>query len=220
MSKPSWFESTNDLSEISEHSMRRSILGSSIDLHKMRCLWLISFIQDMRNLMGMSSQLYMGGLSIYPSLYNAILFIRNDFQVESQTCKNQHHESDYDRLACLFAITIMVQESVSLAYTGPIKELAVLDMSLQTYRHAWEDSIHLLRLFLHNHVVGSYPNGELKIDYVMQMTDIVSHLSLEAHQGIEKCLLNMLCRTWDGKLPFFVDDGGTPDSLLSTVHGY
>lgn len=220
MSKPSWFESTNDLSEISEHSMRRSILGSSIDLHKMRCLWLISFIQDMRNLMGMSSQLYMGGLSVYPSLYDAILFIRNDFQVESQTCKTQHHESDYDRLACLFAITIMVQESVSLAYSAPINELAILDMSLQTYRHAWEGSIHLLRSFLHNHFVSSYPNDELKIDYVMQMTDIVSHLSLEAHQGIEKCLLNMLCRTWDGKLPFFVDDGGTPDSLLSTVHGY
>ena len=114
----------------------------------------------------------------------------------------------------------MVQKSVSLAYSAPINELAIPDMSLQTYRHAWEGSIHLLRSFLHNHFVNPYLNGELKTDYVMQMTDIVSHLSLEAYRGIEKCLLNMLCRTWDGKLPFFVDDGGTPDSLLSTVHGY
>ncbi|BCR85437.1 uncharacterized protein ACHE_20894A [Aspergillus chevalieri] len=220
MSKPSWFESTNDLSEISEHSIRRSILGSSIDLHKMRCLWLISFIQDMRNLMGMSSQLYMGGLSVYPSLYDAVLFIRNDFLIEGEAYKTECHESDYDRLTCLFAITIMVQESISLAYAAQSNELATLDMSLQTYRHVWEGSIHSLRSFIRNHFLNSYPNGELKIDYVMQMTDIVSHLSLEAHQGIEKCLLNMLCRTWDGRLPFFVDDGGTPDSLLSTVHGY
>lgn len=218
MSKPSWFESTNDLSEISEHSIRRNILGNSIDVHKIRCLWLISFIQDMRNLMGMSSHLYMGGLSVYPSLYDAVLFIRNDLQVESQKCKTR--ESNYNRLACLFAITIMVQDSVSLAYSAQSNELAILDMSLQIYRHAWEGSINLLRSFLHNHFVNSYPNGGLKIDYVMQMTDIVSHLSLEAQKGIEKCLLNMLCRTWDGKLPFFVDDGGTPDSLLSTVHGY
>lgn len=220
MSKPSWFESTNDLSEISEHSTRKSILGDSIDKHKMRCLWLISFIQDMRNLMGMSSQLYMDGLFVYPSLYDVVLFIRDAFEIDGQTYKIGYHESDYDRLTCLFAISITVQESVSLAYSAPGNGLAILDMSLQTYRYAWEGSIHSLRLFLHNHFVNSYPNGALKIDYVMQMTDVVSHLSLEAHRGIEKCLLNMLCRTRDGKLPFFVDDGGTPDSLLSSVHGY
>lgn len=220
MSKPSWFESTNDLSEISENKIRHSVLGSSIDLQKMRCLWLISFIQDMRNLMGMSSQLYMDGLLVFPSLYDAVLLIRNDFMLEAQTYKTQYLASDYDRLVCLFAISIMVQESVSLTLLSPANELAVLDLSLQTSRDDWMGSIHSLRFYLHNHFVNSYPNGVLKIEYVMQMTDVIKHLSLEAHRGIEKCLLNMLCRTREGRLPFYMDDGGTPDSLLSSVHGY
>lgn len=84
MSKPSWFESTNNLSETSEHNISHNILGSTIDLQKMRCLWLLSFIQDMRNLMSMSSQLYMDGLLAFPSLYNAILLIRDDFMLEEQ----------------------------------------------------------------------------------------------------------------------------------------
>lgn len=220
MSKPSWFESTNDLSEISENKIRHSILGSSIDLQKMRCLWLISFIQDMRNLMGMSSQLYMDGLLVFPSLYDAVLLIRNDFMLEAQTYKTQYLASDYDRLACLFAISIMVQETVSLTLASPANELAVLDLSLETSRDDWMGSIHSLRFYLHNHFANSYPNGALKIEYVMQMTDVIKYLSLEAHRGIEKCLLNMLCRTREGRLPFYMDDGGTPDSLLSSVHGY
>lgn len=218
MSKPSWFESSNDLSEISNHPIKRCILGTSVDLHKMRCLWLISFIQDMRNLMGMSTQLYMDGLEVLPSLYDAVLFIRNDFELE-QKLEADYMASVNDRLTCLFAICILVQESVSLAYAAPNNALNILDMSLHTAGGSWTTSIHSLRSFLHEHFVNYHPQGTLKIDYVMQMTDIVSHLSVEAHRGIEKCLLNMLCRTRDGRLPFSVDDEGTPDALLSSVHG-
>lgn len=220
MSKPSWFESTNDLSEISEHNMRNNILGTTIDLQKLRCLWLISFIQDMRNLMGMSAQLYMKGLLVFPSLYSAVLLIRDNFEIEGRTPQTQYLASDYDRLACLFAISIIVQESISLSYSAPANELAVLDLALQSSQGTWAGSIHLLRLFLHNHFINNYPKGVMKINYVMQMTDVMSHLSLEAHKGIEKCLLNMLCRTREGREPFYVDDGGNPDSLLSSVHGY
>lgn len=219
MSKPSWFESTNDLSEISEHNSH-SILGSTIDLQKMRCLWLLSFIQDMRNLVGMSSQLYMDGLLAFPSLYSAILLIRDDFMFQGQAYKTKYLASDYDRLACLFAISIMVQESVSMNFACPENELAVLDRSLQASCHDWVTSTHSLRSFLHSYFVNSHPKGSLKIEYVTQMTDVIKHLSLQAHRGIEKCLLNMLCRTREGRLPFYVDDGGTPDSLLSSVHGH
>ncbi|PYI09603.1 hypothetical protein BO78DRAFT_404830 [Aspergillus sclerotiicarbonarius CBS 121057] len=224
MSKPSWFESTNDLSEISDHRITtttQSILGSSIDLHKIRCLWLISFIQDMRNLMGMWSRLYLDGLLGFPSLYDAILLVRSSFEHEAEHSLSAYRPSDYDRLTCLFAICILVQGSVSQAYSGPHNALTILDMALETSRSAWETSIHLLHGFLRDHFVQVYPNGARTLDYVTQMTDVVGHLSLEAHQGIEKCLLNMLCRTRGSKLPFYVDDdGGTPDSLLSTVHGY
>lgn len=222
MSKPSWFESTNDLSEISEHKIGHNILGSTIDLQKMRCLWLISFIQDMRNLMGMSSQLYMDGLVVFPSLYNAVLLILDDFMQKGLADKLQYEAFDYDRLACLFAISIMVQESVSLNLTGPINELGALrglDVSLQASRDDWVASIYSLRLFLYGYIMNSFPTGEMKIEYITQMTDIIKHLSLEAHRGIEKCLINLLCGNRQGKLPFYVDDGGTPDSLLSSVRG-
>lgn len=221
MSKPSWFESTNDLAEISDHRIAtQSILGSSIDLHKIRCLWLISFIQDMRNLMGMWSRLYLDGLLGFPSLYDAILLVRGDFEHDAEHAQSAYRPADYDRLTCLFAICILVQGSVSQAYSGPHNALTVLDMALEMSRSTWESSIHLLHAFLHEHFVQVYPNGARTFDYVTQMTDVVSHLSLEAHQGIEKCLLNMLCRTRRSKLPFYADDGGTPDSLLSMVHGY
>ena len=219
MSKPPWYESTNDLSEISEHNLNHSTLGATIDLQKMRCLWLISFIQDMRNLMGMSAQLYMEGLLVFPSLYRAVLLIRDNFEVDGRTPQKQYLASDYDRLACLFAISIIVQESVSLSYSAPANELAILDLALQSSQDTWAGSVHLLRMFLHNHFINNYPNGVTKIDYVMQMTDVMSHLSLEAHKGIEKCLLNMLCRTREGKEPFYIGDGN-PDALLSSVHGY
>lgn len=220
MSKPSWFESSNDLSGISEHNMTNSILGATVDLQKLRCLWLISFIQDMRNLMGMSAQLYMKGLLVFPSLYSAVLLIRDNFEIDGKTPQNQYLAADYDRLACLFAISIIVQESVSLSYSAPANELAILDLALQSSQDTWSGSVHLLRAFLHNHLINNYPNGAAKTNYVMQMTDVVSHLSLEAHKGIEKCLLNMLCRTRDGREPFYTGDGGNPDALLSSVHGY
>lgn len=168
--------------------------------------------------MGMSTQLYMDGLEVLPSLYDAVLFIRNDFELE-QKLEADYMASVNDRLTCLFAICILVQESVSLAYAAPNNALNILDMSLHTAGGSWTTSIHSLRSFLHEHFVNYHPQGTLKIDYVMQMTDIVSNLSVEAHRGIEKCLLNMLCRTRDGRLPFSVDDEGTPDALLSSVHG-
>lgn len=221
MSKPSWFESTNYLSEISEHGVEHNILGNTVDLQKLRCLWLISFIQDMRNLMSMSSQLYLGGLFFFSSIYDAVLFIRSHFDKQSQSHKANYVQSDYDRLTCLFAISVMVQESVSSAGADSgIDNLSILDAALHESRHIWHDSVSQLRLFLHDHFVNCCANGAASIDYVVCMTDILGHLSLEAHQGIEKCLLNMLCRTRDGKLPYYVDNGGTPDSLLSTLHGF
>jgi hypothetical protein len=97
--------------------------------------------------------------------------------------------------------------------------LAVLDMSLSAAPTTWKPSIHATRSFLHQHFLRFYASGYQKVDYVMQMTSIISSLSLEAHRGIEQCLLNMLCRSREGGLRFGFDQGETPDSLLSSVHG-
>ncbi|RAK98065.1 uncharacterized protein BO80DRAFT_413128 [Aspergillus ibericus CBS 121593] len=225
MSKPTWFECTNDLSEISDQRLpTQSILGSSIDLHKIRCLWLISFIQDMRNLMSMWSRLYHSGLHFFPSLYDAILLIRAEFEFESESegeyTRAAYRACDYERLTCLFAICILVQGSVSQTYSGPHNALTILDMALEMGRWEWEGSVRDLYGFLRGHFVQVYPGGERTFEYVVKMTDVVGHLSLEAHQGIEKCLLNMLGRTRGGGMSGWGVDGGTPDELLSMVHGY
>ncbi|KAF7585567.1 hypothetical protein BBP40_010649 [Aspergillus hancockii] len=228
MTRPTWFESTNNLSEISEQSFQNAARVASVDTQKVRCLWLISFIQDMRTLMAFSSRLYMDGLAAYPALYDAVILLRSKFHSvnESPSHGSNFLGSDYDRLACLFSICITMQESISrppasLASPTPeiYNDMSLLDMTLATSRNLWETSVYSLRAFLHQHFVAYHPDGAAKIDYVMKMTDVLGHLSLEARRGVEKCLLNMLCRAREGKVWFLVDDGWTPDSLLSSVHG-
>ncbi|KAE8309787.1 hypothetical protein BDV41DRAFT_419970 [Aspergillus transmontanensis] len=227
MSKPTWFESSNNISEISEQSFQNAAKAALVDTQKVRCLWLISFIQDMRTLMAFSSRLYMDGLASYPSLYDAVQLLRANFHLANESPSHTaSFPSDYDRLACLFSICITMQESISrspVAASLPAPEIyndmALLDVALATSRNVWETSVYSLRAFLHHHFVAYHSDGAAKIDYVMKMTDVLGHLSLEARRGVEKCLLNMLCRAREGKMWFLTDDGWTPDSLLSSVHG-
>jgi len=221
MSRPSWFEPTNDISSISESPINKTISGAYLDMSKIRSLWLISFIQDMRTLMSVASRLYMDGLSIFPSLYDALLFVRRDFEEQAQSIC--YSASDYERLTCLFSISVMVQESVSSTAPGrdpsSVNSLALLDASLDAARPSWESSITRLMEFLRNHFLNFYTDGAQKISYILQTVDVITHLSFEALRGVEKCLINMLCRSRNGKVAFLVDDGWTPDSLLSSVHG-
>jgi hypothetical protein len=229
MSKPSWFEPTNNISEISEPSANAYSLDPTMDIQKIRCLWLISFIQDMRTFMGFSSRLYAYGLSTYPSVYDAIALLRDDFQtyhaIKSPSHGREMTASDYDRLTCLFSICLMMQDSISSPPRGPMNsplpshDLIVLDEALASSRALWEASVGNLRPFLLNHLMECHLDGMQKIDYVRRMVGVLSHLSLEAGIGVEKCLLNMLCRTQAAQSTFLVDDGWTPDSLLSSMHG-
>ncbi|KAK9243423.1 hypothetical protein V1506DRAFT_463005 [Lipomyces tetrasporus] len=236
MAKPSWFDSSNRVWEISEHHLNNSLhpmRASIIDLHKIYCLWLISFIQDMRTLMRSSSQLYQQGLAVYPAVHDAVLLLHFYFQLDAQTSMHEASCStpEYDRLACLLFISVLLQESMSSSYTSTAtpptsdsfsspssNSLAILDVSLQESRNMWEGSVGNMHLFLFHHFVN-LPNGSLKTKYAMQMTDVLGHLSLEARRGVEKCLLNMLCGTNGGKLRFSGEDSWTPDSLLSSMHG-
>jgi hypothetical protein len=227
MTHPSWFSPTNDISSISSPNFLVT------DIKRMRSLWLISFIQDMRNLVSMSLQLYRDGLSMFPALYDAVLFIRADFDTSvtfssaSSPLKTTYSNSDYDRLAAVFSICLMLQEAVSVTFGSPAvtatsndkNALAVLNMSLFSAPDTWKTSVYALRSFLDAHFLQFYVAGAHKINYVVQMTDIVDHLSLAAHRGIEKCLLNMLCRTRYGRMVYRADDGATPDALLSSLHG-
>ncbi|KAK9427125.1 hypothetical protein V1505DRAFT_318100 [Lipomyces doorenjongii] len=234
MAKPSWFDSSNRVWEISEHRLNNSlhpILASIVDLHKIYCLWLISFIQDMRTLLRSSSQLYQQGLGVYPAVHDAVLLLHHHFQLDAQTSTHEagYPSREYDRLASLLLISVLLQESMSSTSTATLptsgsfsrsssNRLAVLDASLQESRNRWEGSVGNLYLFIF-HYFMNLPDGSLKAKYTMQMTDVLGHLSLEARRGVEKCLLNMLCGTKGGKLRFSAEDSWTPDSLLSSMHG-
>ncbi|EED19795.1 hypothetical protein TSTA_030610 [Talaromyces stipitatus ATCC 10500] len=218
MSQPSWFSPTNNISGISS-----AVLGIRIAIERMRSLWLISFIQDMRNLMSMSLQLYQGGLLMFPAIHTAVLLIQSNYE---SAINGYSDAEDSDRLAALFCISIIVQESASSSFahsstsaTENNNALSLLDLSLFGAPNTWKTSMRNLRSFLHQYFLQSYVSGSEKINYVMQMTDIVSNLSLESRQGIERCLLNMFCRSSDGKFIFRPDEGATPDSLLSSVRG-
>lgn len=222
MSEPSWFNPANNISEISRYHIRNHLLGTDVDIHKIRSLWLVSFVQDMRTLMSLSSNLYIHGVALFPSVYDAIHLVRTNFELEQQVQKTAYSASDHNRLACLLAIAVMVQGTLSAVDTplsSGMNDLAVLDMALAASRHSWESSIHGLVAIIHAQFITIYANGAQKLEYIQQMTDVISRLSLDAQIGVEKCLLNMLCRKRDGRLFFPADGGWTPDSLLSSLRG-
>lgn len=227
MSKPSWFESTNNISEISEPSADAYALDPTMDIQKIRCLWLISFIQDMRTFMGFSSRFYIQGLSTCPALYKAALLLRDDFQAHHMDTSQDLGMTapDYDRLTCVFAICLMIQDSMTTPLDGPLYDslrsrgLVLLNGALAESQAMWEGSVQNLCPILHHHLTAFHVEGLEKVDYIKRMIEILGHLSLEARTGVEKCLLNMLCRTQGAQTTFLVDDGWTPDSLLSRMHG-
>lgn len=225
MTEPSWFESVNHISDISK-SFQCDAVDPSLDVQKVRCLWLISLIQDMRTFMGSSARFYAEGLSTYPSLYDAVRMIYLGYQLAAQNTAPDavNTASDFDRLFCLFTVAVLMQEGLPSTHTNSadhsdsITGLARLDVDLMVSRGLWETSVSDLRVILNNHLVEFHANGLQKIEYITNMADVLNSLSGEAHRGVEKCLINLLCRSKDKQL-FLVDDGWTPDSLLSSVHG-
>lgn len=236
MSKPSWFDASNRIWEICEQPFTpdlHPIMGDTQNLHRVRCLWLISFIQDMRTLMGGSSQLYLDGLSFHTAVRDAALLLWADSKYHTYTSMHQPEctPAEFRRLACLFFISVLLQGSMSthqsavspLAQQIPIMspgldDLLLLDTFLDCTRPSWEGSVENLHTTLF-HDFTSLPEGPQKMKYVLHMADVLRCMSDEARRGVEKCLLNMLCRIKGSELRFHSDDDWTPDSLLSSFHG-
>ncbi|KAL2839802.1 hypothetical protein BJY01DRAFT_219001 [Aspergillus pseudoustus] len=229
MSRPSWFESTNQLEQISRPSFSPSATQStsSLDIHKVRCLWLISFIQDMRTFMG---AFYNRGLFRYPCTHAAVGLLRHQFQLFTAG-----HFADDPRLmgwedemlGCLFSISVLIQDSISVVSDGgsiiPTKPstLDELESLLLRSQHVWMDSVHNLHLALFECLSRACENGQLnKVNYVTSLICVLSTLSLEARQGVEKCLLNLLYCLGNNNNVTLTDEGWTPDSLLSSMHGH
>lgn len=228
MSRPSWLESTNNLERISPPLFSPPIMQQTLscDVQKVRCLWLISFIQDMRTFMG---SVYTRGLSSFPFTHTAVGLLRHNFQLSTISSAHDAHITEWEdeMLGCLFSISVLIQESISVMSdgdsttpTGP-NMLDQLEISLRHSRHLWESSIHNLRAILYESLTRLFEEGEFKVNYVMDLVQVLGTLSLEARQGVEKCLLNLLyCLGNNKNSMVLIDAGWSPDSLLSSMHGH
>lgn len=227
MSRPSWLESKNNLELISRPLLTPMAMqkASSCDVHKVRCLWLISFIQDMRTFMG---SFYARGLSAYPFAHAAVGLLRDNFllSIDSSTHFYQNAECEDEMLWCLFCISVLTQESTSILSGGDSTTsnepnvLLGLEMSLKNSYSIWRRSIHDLRCILYDTLTRLFEEGQYKVNYFMDLVQVLGTLSLEARQGVEKCLLNLLyCLGNEENNSLLAEDGWSPDSLLSSMHG-
>lgn len=224
MSKPSWFDCSNNISELSEQPIPADDLhpaGNPENLRRVRCLWLISFIQDMRTFLANSPELRANGLRKYTALQDAVLLLRADMKRHmrdpSQEEACSHHE--FARLACLFFISVFLQASApvdDVTAQHPPSDLAVMDAFLQA-RDIWSGSVDNLHVALFHHFAELLDNRQ-KRDYVLQMTNVLASLSSEARRGVEKCLLHILCQVESSADASSFGDW-TPDSLLSSLRG-
>lgn len=227
MSRPSWLESTNSLDRISHPLSSPPVMQrtNGLDVQKIRCLWLISFIQDMRTFMG---SFYSTGLARYPTAHAAVELLRQNFQnsamASSSSCPNIM-EWEEELLCCLFSLSVLIQDSISVLSDGASttangsSTLDELEIFLRSSQQIWMSSVYSLRIVLFESLTKLFEDGESKINYVTDLVQVLGTLSLEARQGVEKCLLNLLSSLGNnGRL--LIDDCWTPDSLLSSMHGH
>lgn len=227
MSRPSWLESTNNLELISRPLLSPMTVqqASSCDVHKVRCLWLISFIQDMRTFMG---SFYTRGLSAYPFTHAAVGLLRDHFLLSIESSTDDYHNAEWEdeMLWFLFCISVLMQESIPALYDGDSTRsngpntLLGLEISLKQSYHTWGRSIHDLRSILYDTLTRLFEEGQYNVNYFTDLVQVLGTLSLEARQGVEKCLLNLLyCLGNNKNNALLVEDGWSPDSLLSSMHG-
>jgi hypothetical protein len=172
---------------------------------------------------------YIRGLSAYPFTHAAVGLLRHNFQLSIESSAHDSHTTEWEdeMLGCLFSISVITQESISVLSDGDSttptgsNPLHGLEISLRHSRHMWRRSVHNLRSILYESLTRLFEEGQFKVNYVMDLVQILGTLSLEARQGVEKCLLNLLyCLGNNENNALLVDDGWSPDSLLSSMHGH
>lgn len=205
------------------------ILGHEDSLHRVRSLWLISFIQDLRTLMNNSLETDSHGIAKYTAIQEALAVIRAELPEPDSSASELEScdEREYARLACLLFITMTIQTSINGSASQNISELGAHGLSssamntLETflYEHgpAWTNSTESLYNLL---FYGSTRNAdEVSItSYVLNLATIISYMSLETRRGVERCLLHIL-RQVPAKEQNQSEDNWTPDALLSSIHG-
>jgi hypothetical protein len=233
MARPSWFDSSNQLREISQQALAtHPVLGHLGNLYKTRCLWLLSFMQDMRTFMSRSPEIYNHGLAHYAFIRDALLSVKSDLQLHDGglQVEGDINERERVRLACLFYICVMLQGSVSPAHpadpgnpAAPVDfhqsySIASLDQCLARDHAQWQGSIQsLYQCLFHGDIAAQTPPSRLR--YALDLTDVLGSTSPEARHGVERCMLQILCQA-AMEARTTLDYDWTPDSLLACIEGH
>ncbi|UNI19494.1 hypothetical protein JDV02_005676 [Purpureocillium takamizusanense] len=246
MAKPSWLDSSNHIREIASRQPLTAhlhpILGNSENLHKVRCLWLISFVQDLRTFMHKSApHLPLIGAAQYPAIREAMVLLETDSQQHAMASlynKNCTHR-EFARLACLFFVCVLLQVSASAQWaitsanssssSGNIaneeeihldnwSRMDVLESFLKNNWAMWQGSAEDLYMSLF-HNLYDFPYKAQTTEYVLNLTSVMGSANHDARRGVERCLLHILFQSQSSPNEQAVHDGWTPDTLLSSLHG-
>lgn len=100
--------------------------------------------------------------------------------------------------------------------------LATLDKAMYDQKSIWMASIPQLEGFLLNHFMNHLGNVN-RAEYVLHMTEVLTSLSREARNGVERCLLNMFGGKFGNIGASTAATGNdkewTVDELLMSIHG-
>ncbi|KAJ3497514.1 hypothetical protein NLG97_g1844 [Lecanicillium saksenae] len=234
MSKPTWFDTTNQIWELSKADAREPqhpVLGQAENVLKVRSLWLISFIQDLRTFMTTPSVQLMQ----YPSILNALAVLVADFQQSAQDAArrrdNSFSDHEFARVACIFFICVLVQSvsqkqpsspgSWGSVLCSPVENtdsLVIIDTILAESSNKWQASGPGALYSALFHGVYDLPDKAKKMEYVLNLTSVLGQTSSEARRGVSKCLLHILYPNQINPHVVYRGDNWTPDSLLSSIH--
>jgi hypothetical protein len=167
------------------------------------------------------------GLSGYPTAHAAVELLRQNFQNSARASSSSQNIMEWEEelLGCLFSLSVLIQDSISVLSDGASttangsSTLDGLEIYLQSSQHMWMSSVYNLRIVLFESLARLFEDGKSKMNYVTDLVQVLGTLSLEARQGVEKCLLNLL-NSLGNNNKLVVDDCWTPDSLLSSMHGH
>ncbi|KAM0553320.1 hypothetical protein ACHAPJ_007333 [Fusarium lateritium] len=226
MSKPSWFDCSNQIEELSGGHFSSPVLGDTINLHRIRCLWLLSFVQDVGTFRTNSPEIYSRGTTQFPAIQEALHLLKQHLKESEAGTSRQDicTDSEFTRLACLFFICILLQQSTlnsssradSLGHNAHDTQLITyLDHFLDSTRSSWQGSIGNV----YEALFDSFDLGGrtlLNKKYIQNMTGVMASMTATVRSGVERCLLNVLCRTERNGFDAF-DEEWTPDSLLSQI---
>lgn len=233
MSKPTWLDITNKITEISQHEYREPIhpvLGHVDNIPKVRSLWMLSFVQDLRSFMSIPSPQLMP----YQYIQGAIVLLITDLQmsVEEGDHKMNHRYSDkeFARVACILYFCVLLQSvtghdkpadaertTYDSSSSHSVESLILIDNLLRDSKDTWQaagpEGIYNT---LYN---GSYAmeDKEKKLEYMINLTNVLGQTTADARRGISKCLLHILHPAQADPHSVYRGDNWTPDSLLCSL---